>query len=93
MAALNPTQGPKKPRARKLQDKKFVFDWDASDDTSSAEVGSWRETLTRGEGVGTGANGGVNGGVAGGGTTFGGRLAGFDEGGRRRGVNNGPDDK
>ncbi len=93
MAALNPTQGPKKPRARKLQDKKFVFDWDASDDTSSAEVGTWRETLTRGEDMGGSLNGGPGGGVAGGGTMFGGRLAGFDEGGRRRGVNSGADDK
>ena len=66
----------KKPRARKLQDKKFVFDWDASEDTSSAEVGTWRHDI---------ANGGRPVGV-GVGTMFGGRLAGYDEGGRRKGT-------
>jgi ATP-dependent RNA helicase DDX23/PRP28 len=64
----------KKPRARKLQDKKFVFDWDASEDTSSAEVGTWRDEMANGNrAVGVGV-----------GTMFGGRLAGYDEGGRSK---------
>lgn len=115
IAAATPT-GPKKPRARKLQDKKFVFDWDANDDTTKAEVGTWRDQLARGEmegnghgnGYGQGQGQGMQGagkngsgqglhapgsGVAGGGTTFGGRLAGYDEGGRRRGVTGGATDK
>lgn len=64
----------KKPRARKLADKKFVFDWDASEDTSSAEVGTWRDEMANGgRAVGVGV-----------GTMFGGRLAGYDEGGRSK---------
>jgi len=103
-AAAGPSRGPKKPRARKLQDKKFVFDWDASEDTTSAEVGTWRDKLARGETDGVpyelaaragAAAGAVEGGagIAGGGTMFGGRLAGYDEGGRRRGVIAGSGDK
>jgi ATP-dependent RNA helicase DDX23/PRP28 len=103
-AAAGPSHGPKKPRARKLQDKKFVFDWDASDDTTSGEVGTWRDKLARGEMDGVpyelaaragAASGGTEGGagIAGGGTMFGGRLAGYDEGGRRRGVIAGAGDK
>lgn len=72
--------GPKKPRARKLQDKKFVFDWDAADDTSASEQGTWRNDMkgmtSNGEMVPVGD--GI-------GTMFGGRLAGYDEGGRRKG--------
>jgi ATP-dependent RNA helicase DDX23/PRP28 len=68
---------PKKPRVRKLNDKKFVFDWDASEDTAAAEVGTWRDEIA--------SNGGRKdgGGV---GTMLGGRLAGYDEGGRRKGT-------
>lgn len=65
----------KKPRARKLQDKKFVFDWDEADDTSSGEVGNLREVINSGLGGGMGD-----------GVMFGGRLAGYDEAmGRRSG--------
>lgn len=57
--------GAKKPRARKLQDKKFVFDWDETDDTTQGAVGNLRESI---------ATGGMTDGVM-----FGGRLAGYDE--------------
>ncbi|WWD20718.1 pre-mRNA-splicing ATP-dependent RNA helicase PRP28 [Kwoniella shandongensis] len=60
----------KKPRLRKANDKKIIFDWNADDDTAAQEQTSWA-----GEVKGKGS----------GGTTFGGRLAGFDEGGKRRG--------
>ncbi|KAK8850535.1 pre-mRNA-splicing ATP-dependent RNA helicase PRP28 [Kwoniella newhampshirensis] len=62
--------GGKKPRLRKVNDKKMNFDWNADDDTAAQEQTSWA-----GEVKGKGS----------GGTTFGGRLAGFDEGGKRRG--------
>lgn len=59
------SNGAKKPRARKLQDKKFVFDWDETDDTTQGAVGNLRESI---------AAGGMTDGVM-----FGGRLAGYDE--------------
>lgn len=60
----------KKPRLRKAQDKKVNFDWKAEDDTTATEQGSWRSQVV---GQGPGA------------VMLGGRLAGFDEGGLRRG--------
>ena len=69
--------GKKKPRARAPGGEaggggkqKFVFDWDAAEDTSA----------------------GAAAGQPGAGTMFGGRLAGFDEGGERRGVAGGAND-
>jgi ATP-dependent RNA helicase DDX23/PRP28 len=62
--------GDKKPRLRKAQDKKINFDWKAEDDTTATEQGSWRSQVV---GQGPGA------------VMLGGRLAGFDEGGLRRG--------
>jgi hypothetical protein len=61
----------RKPKARKVADKKVVFDWNAGDDTSALEQGTWSQQI-----IGQGP----------GGTTFGGRLAGLDEGGSRRGA-------
>ncbi|RXK41784.1 pre-mRNA-splicing ATP-dependent RNA helicase PRP28 [Tremella mesenterica] len=60
----------KKPRVRKTQDKKVIFDWNAADDTTALEQGTWTSEV---KGLGPG------------GIMFGGRLAGFDEGGKRRG--------
>ncbi|WRT70715.1 pre-mRNA-splicing ATP-dependent RNA helicase PRP28 [Kwoniella shivajii] len=60
----------KKPRLRKANDKKVVFDWNEGDDTTIVERGTWASDV-KGKGPG--------------GTMFGGRLAGFDEGGKRRG--------
>ncbi|GHJ89400.1 hypothetical protein NliqN6_5802 [Naganishia liquefaciens] len=75
------TAGKKKSRARAPGGdaggggkQKFVFDWDAAEDTSGAGL-TGREQ-----------------GVVAGGTMFGGRLAGFDEGGERRGVAGGAND-
>ncbi|WWC92321.1 pre-mRNA-splicing ATP-dependent RNA helicase PRP28 [Kwoniella dendrophila CBS 6074] len=60
----------KKPRLRKQNDKKVVFDWNENDDTTINERDSW-STDVKSKGPG--------------GAMFGGRLAGFDEGGKRRG--------
>lgn len=68
----------KKPKARKIADKKVVFDWNAGDDTSAMEQGTWSQDI-----IGQGP----------GGTTFGGRIAGLDEGGSRRGTVSGAEDK
>lgn len=63
----------KKPRLRKEQNsKKMNFDWNAADDTTAHEQGSWRTEVR--------AN-------APGAVMLGGRLAGYDEGGQRRGQN------
>lgn len=77
----------KKPRARAPGGEgggggkqKFVFDWDAAEDTSA------------GAGAFAGMQGQGQPGQGGGGTMFGGRLAGFDEGGERRGVVGGAND-
>ncbi|WVQ85939.1 pre-mRNA-splicing ATP-dependent RNA helicase PRP28 [Cryptococcus sp. DSM 104549] len=60
----------KKPRLRKAQDKKVIFDWKPEDDTTAGEQHVWaQEVRARGPG----------------GAMFGGRLAGLDEGGSRRG--------
>ena len=71
--------GKKKPRARAPGGEaggggkqKFVFDWDAAEDTSAGPAAGQ--------------------GQPGAGTMFGGRLAGFDEGGERRGVAGGAND-
>lgn len=68
LGAQSGANGGKKPRARKLQDKKFVFDWDETDDTTQGAVGNLRESVVAGTG------GGMTDGVM-----FGGRLAGYDE--------------
>ncbi|WVQ63340.1 pre-mRNA-splicing ATP-dependent RNA helicase PRP28 [Kwoniella botswanensis] len=60
----------KKPRLRKANDKKVVFDWNENDDTTLNERGTWTMDIKQ-KGPG--------------GAMFGGRLAGFDEGGQRRG--------
>lgn len=60
----------KKPRLRKAADKKVIFDWNVSDDTSAMEQGTWTSEV-KGKGPG--------------GTMFGGRLAGFDERGKNTG--------
>jgi ATP-dependent RNA helicase DDX23/PRP28 len=62
----------KKQRARKEPNSKnkMNFDWNAADDTTAHEQGGWRNDVK--------AN-------APGAVMLGGRLAGFDEGGRRRG--------
>ncbi|ORY31211.1 Pre-mRNA-splicing ATP-dependent RNA helicase PRP28 [Naematelia encephala] len=54
----------KKPRLRKIADKKMIFDWNAADDTTAAEQGTWSGQL-KGQGPG--------------GAMFGGRIAGFEE--------------
>lgn len=61
----------KKPRAkRETNSKKMNFDWNAADDTTAYDQGSWRtEVLNAVPGA----------------VMLGGRLAGFDEGGQRRG--------
>nr|XP_018259746.1 pre-mRNA-splicing ATP-dependent RNA helicase PRP28 [Kwoniella dejecticola CBS 10117]OBR81904.1 pre-mRNA-splicing ATP-dependent RNA helicase PRP28 [Kwoniella dejecticola CBS 10117] len=60
----------KKPRLRKANDKKVVFDWNENDDTTIVERGTWSSDIKQ-KGPG--------------GAMFGGRLAGFDEGTNRRG--------
>ncbi|WVQ95663.1 pre-mRNA-splicing ATP-dependent RNA helicase PRP28 [Kwoniella sp. CBS 9459] len=61
----------KKPRLRKApNDKKMDFDWNEGDDTTAIEQGTWASDV-KGQGPG--------------GTMFGGRIAGLDEGGQRRG--------
>ncbi|OCF43273.1 pre-mRNA-splicing ATP-dependent RNA helicase PRP28 [Kwoniella heveanensis CBS 569] len=61
----------KKPRLRKApNDKKMNFDWNEGDDTTAIEQGTWTSDV-KGQGPG--------------GTMFGGRIAGLDEGGYRRG--------
>ncbi len=64
----------KKPRLRKAADKKVIFDWNVGDDTTAMEQGTWTSEI-KGKGPG--------------GTMFGGRLAGFDKGGRARGEESG----
>ena len=61
-----------------MADKKIIFDWSAGDDTTAAEQGTWSSEV-KGQGSG--------------GTTFGGRLAGYDEGGKRRGQEGEPVDQ
>jgi ATP-dependent RNA helicase DDX23/PRP28 len=56
----------KEPNAK----NKMNFDWNASDDTTAHEQGSWRMNVRA---------------SAPGAVMLGGRLAGFDEGGQRRG--------
>lgn len=53
----------KKPRLRKAQDKKIIFDWNEQDDTSAADQNSWTREVRE---------------LVPGGTMFGGRLAGMD---------------
>lgn len=53
----------KKPRLRKAQDKKIIFDWNEQDDTSAADQSSWTREVRE---------------LVPGGTMFGGRLAGMD---------------
>lgn len=61
----------KKPRLRKEPNsKKMNFDWNAADDTTAYDQGSWRTTIQA---------------DAPGAVMLGGRLAGYDEGGQRRG--------
>ena len=61
----------KKPRIKKESNhKKMNFDWNAADDTTAYDQGSWRtEMLSATPGA----------------VMLGGRLAGYDEGGQRRG--------
>jgi ATP-dependent RNA helicase DDX23/PRP28 len=55
---------------RDINTKKMNFDWAATDDTTAHEQGSWRMDVKA---------------SAPGAAMLGGRLAGFDEGGTRRG--------
>ncbi|KAJ9107130.1 hypothetical protein QFC19_002790 [Naganishia cerealis] len=82
----------KKPRARRAGaggDKKFVFDWDEADDTSALSLPLLNDPSASRVGGGAGYRTGgqqmqayTGSGTVG--TTFGGRLAGYDEGGSFR---------